>query len=146
MYIYFIKAGDGIKIGKTNNVKKRMGAIQNGNSNKLELIKHIWSCHSRCENFFHNHFKKYRISGEWFSAGIEPFIEDAINSAPRELGIVAESHYLIFEKLFSPNIADVEILNKITSFDLFPQKKRNVFMAKKRENRPKHFSQFSCLL
>ena len=68
--IYFVRAGEYIKIGMTKDVNGRMSAIQTGNPIKLELcgvIDHLTKeqAHSY-ERRLHNFFSALRVKGEWF--------------------------------------------------------------------------------
>lgn len=71
MYIYFIRAGDAIKVGVTTDVAKRMMAIQVGNPHKILLLhsinlskKHVREIESEIKTIFH----KTVLNGEWFQA------------------------------------------------------------------------------
>lgn len=79
MYVYFIQEGRGehgsIKIGKSNNVDKRLKSLQTGNPRKLTLMALI-KCRTpndahRLESKFHLMFKNDRVLGEWFSGMID---------------------------------------------------------------------------
>lgn len=67
-YIYFIICGGtgAVKIGRADNVKKRMADLQVSNPSKLSLL-----CHFRAPSIFeptlHTIFSKSRLRGEWFS-------------------------------------------------------------------------------
>jgi hypothetical protein len=68
--VYFISDGQFIKIGKANNVEKRMKELQIGNPHKLKILK-IIKCsneHSayELERFFHSILHSVNKSGEWF--------------------------------------------------------------------------------
>lgn len=78
MYVYFIQEGKGsrgnIKIGKSNDVDKRLKSLQTGNPRKLTLMASI-KCKSpddafKLERKFHAKFKSSQIRGEWFSGNI----------------------------------------------------------------------------
>ena len=66
---YFILCGDFIKIGFSNNIKKRMGQLQGGNPFKLYLIGVIYN--KWYERELHSIFKHLKIRGEWFKLNIE---------------------------------------------------------------------------
>ncbi len=67
-----------VKIGKATNIAKRMRELQTGNPLKLRLIA-ILSDDMEDERKFHDRFKAYRISGEWFR--FEQPIRDAVAMA-----------------------------------------------------------------
>ena len=67
-YIYFISDGTYVKIGVATDIEKRLRALQIGNSNKLNVIKKIYSDNVYdVEKALHETFKKYRIRGEWYN-------------------------------------------------------------------------------
>jgi hypothetical protein len=70
-WVYFIKGHgvyDKIKIGLTNNMKKRLSTLQTGNHNKLEIVAHIKTHNMKqLETSLHNHFDYCRTAGEWFT-------------------------------------------------------------------------------
>ena len=74
-YVYFIKCNPNqhhtnrsyeyVKIGMSNSIKgikRRFSTLQVGNPFKLELLGYI----EGNENYFHNYFMEYKVSGEWF--------------------------------------------------------------------------------
>lgn len=67
-YIYFIVCGatGAVKIGRADDVKKRLSGLQVSSPGKLSLL-----CHFRAPSVFegvlHTIFSKSRIRGEWFS-------------------------------------------------------------------------------
>ena len=70
-YVYFVKAGNAVKIGVANNIIKRMKSIQTHNSMKVKFCYAI-KCKSRhqalaLEGRIHHWQKKHRIRGEWFN-------------------------------------------------------------------------------
>lgn len=78
MYVYFIQIGDSgdIKIGYTNNIKKRLKELQTGSPKKLKLLGYIDGGRTK-EQELHSQFKQYRVNGEWFRLHQE--IVDYIN-------------------------------------------------------------------
>lgn len=66
-YIYFITDGIYVKIGKTTNVGKRLGAIRTCNYRDIDLLFSI-KCKDAytAEHKIHNYYKEYNIKGEWF--------------------------------------------------------------------------------
>lgn len=63
--IYIIKSGDKIKIGKTSNMHKRLMAYKTHNPD-IHLIK-TYDYDDSLEQYLHNYYKDYRITGEWFN-------------------------------------------------------------------------------
>ena len=73
--VYFISDGDCIKIGKSDNVERRLKEFQTGNSKKLSVVRTI-PCKSPkeaydLEFFFHKMFKPFKQNGEWYKLGGE---------------------------------------------------------------------------
>ncbi len=73
-YVYFIQAENKpfspIKIGVTNNLDKRLGALQTGNHDELNILG-VQKFRSQDamfdqERYLHRRFKKYNVHGEWF--------------------------------------------------------------------------------
>lgn len=65
MSVYFIRAGNYIKIGYADDPRKRLKELQTGNPNKLELLGSIPGDVSR-EKEVHHIFSDFRVNGEWF--------------------------------------------------------------------------------
>lgn len=66
-YVYFISDGRYCKIGVAKDVVKRLGQLQTGNSQKLNLIKVIEThVPYLIEHALHELFKSKRINGEWY--------------------------------------------------------------------------------
>lgn len=65
-YVYFIKMGNAVKIGFTTSIGRRLSAIQTSCPEPAEVIKVVPGSQAT-EQFFHDHFAKYRLRGEWFS-------------------------------------------------------------------------------
>jgi|GEM_PF-6278844 len=77
-YVYFVldRANDGVKIGWSLNLKRRLETMQGISFNKLELIFSTkGTLIDECR--FHKRFKKYNIHHEWFrySSEIKTYIE-----------------------------------------------------------------------
>ncbi len=76
MYVYFIQSGKkgAIKIGKANNVDKRMAELQVGNQYLLRVVAQIPCKSSKhaelTEKRLHRFFAKQKIRGEWFQGNI----------------------------------------------------------------------------
>lgn len=69
-YVYFVQAGDSIKIGVTVDLGARISALQTSTPHKLKLLKAIAG--GRPEEIeLHKRFDHLRIRGEWFRAEAE---------------------------------------------------------------------------
>ena len=65
-FVYFMKAGDRVKIGFSVNPRKRAEALQTGVAETIEILCTIPGG-ARVEKHFHARFKDERIGREWFS-------------------------------------------------------------------------------
>ena len=73
-YVYFIQAKNKpfspIKIGVSNNLEKRLGALQTGNHDELVILGtqrfRTQDAMFDRETALHHRFKKYNVHGEWF--------------------------------------------------------------------------------
>jgi hypothetical protein len=66
-FVYVLKAGPYFKIGRTNDITKRIAQISLQMPFKVELFKVINTDDSHClEEFLHEQWKQYRTNGEWF--------------------------------------------------------------------------------
>ena len=69
-WIYFIGAGDGepIKVGRANNIKRRLSVIQSGNPKRLTVLASYFSDDPiAAEQAYHARFAAHRLHGEWFA-------------------------------------------------------------------------------
>jgi hypothetical protein len=66
--VYFIRGGDAIKIGYTQDVVARLSALQTASSIPLELLASIDGDKAE-EVRQHRRWRHLRIRGEWFEAG-----------------------------------------------------------------------------
>jgi len=66
-YIYFLRANSYVKIGRTNNIDRRMAQIQPRLPFKTQVF-HVVETNDpvKYEHFFHDKFKDKRANGEWF--------------------------------------------------------------------------------
>jgi hypothetical protein len=64
--VYFITDGQNVKIGKTNDIDKRIGTLQTGNEKQLQLLYIIEDVPDSFETHVHGVCERYRLSGEWF--------------------------------------------------------------------------------
>lgn len=67
MAVYFLVDGgaDSVKIGMSNNPKKRQASLQTGSTESLLLLGTIEGGRD-VERSLHERFAEYRIRGEWF--------------------------------------------------------------------------------
>lgn len=73
--VYFIQQDGGdmfIKIGKTNNINRRLTELQTGSPYKLNIIVKIFAennSHANAiEKMLHERLGKFKSTGEWFTA------------------------------------------------------------------------------
>lgn len=69
-YVYFIRAGvDGpIKIGRANDMAKRVAMLQSGNHLRLTVLATVQlECAVAGEARYHRQFAEHRFRGEWFA-------------------------------------------------------------------------------
>jgi hypothetical protein len=83
--IYFVRAGEtgSVKIGKANDVAKRVAGIQVGCPQKLAVLR-VCDGDGRVEKFFHKKFAHLRQSGEWFTFSDEMLTAEYEAPAPHE--------------------------------------------------------------
>ena len=86
--IYFIrnKSNGLLKIGKTNNLSRRIGEIKKcfnflGMEEQNIELEAITYCpfnmnNSQVESYYHNLFKAYRVQGEWFNVTYQQLFEN----------------------------------------------------------------------
>lgn len=80
--VYFIRAGDRIKIGVTSNISRRMQALQTGHPEMLDLL-HTMPGGRREERQFHEQFRALRIrNSEWFICAGE--LAELLDTLPNE--------------------------------------------------------------
>ena len=80
-YLYGISDGVMIKLGMSNNIKKRIGVLQVGNPKKLSVIWSLKTGKSSgmtrlLEERLHKECKLYKIRGEWFDIGCMHIVRD----------------------------------------------------------------------
>lgn len=63
--VYFVRAGDKVKIGFSRNLRRRMIDLQNASPIELELI-HTMPGSTFTEHKLHVQFSNQRAGGEWF--------------------------------------------------------------------------------
>jgi mRNA-degrading endonuclease YafQ of YafQ-DinJ toxin-antitoxin module len=64
-HLYFIKCGEYIKIGSTDNIDRRVKDLRNSNPYPVELIMSMVGQGHR-EADYHELYKEHRVHGEWF--------------------------------------------------------------------------------
>ncbi len=67
--LYMLKCGPWIKIGATNNIKKRVASIQSLNPYPVTLVG-FWKDEGYLEEKWHNNLSHLERRGEWFKAGV----------------------------------------------------------------------------
>jgi hypothetical protein len=84
-YVYLIGSTDSplVKIGRTNNLQKRLGDIQRMGPVPLEVLWCLEGGHE-LEKALHRHLRKRRKHGEWFDLGNNPVV--AVSEALEALG------------------------------------------------------------
>ena len=81
-YVYAIENSDKkIKIGKTTNTKRRFGEIerQSGTVIVHKYVSPLVRYYSKLESDVLNHFKDFRLNGEWFSCDFDS-VKSFVNS------------------------------------------------------------------
>lgn len=72
--IYFIQETglfrNRVKIGLTDNLKKRLGQLRSGSPSTLRLLL-VLPGDTQEEAYYHERFAQYRIHGEWFKYGLK---------------------------------------------------------------------------
>lgn len=67
LQVYFLRAGDFVKIGWARDVEKRIKALQTANPHELELLGVIPGCDD-VERVIHQRFNALHVRGEWYRA------------------------------------------------------------------------------
>lgn len=65
-YIYFMFDGEMIKVGRANNVVKRMRSMQSSHPRELTLLA-TFNAHKSVEKLIHERFRACHERGEWFT-------------------------------------------------------------------------------
>ncbi len=76
--LYFIRAGDAVKIGRTRDVAARVRNIQANNHEEVDCLV-VLKGRGHEEKVWHQQFRDGHIRGEWFRWS--PEIELAVNEA-----------------------------------------------------------------
>ena len=131
--IYFIGSTEmmAVKIGKSNNPKKRLAGLQTGNSHKLTLFAVIEDVPHEYEKELHELMDHIHIKGEWFkltnelihfmvnknTATILGFKGELFNNDPQEVFLDKAIDKLIsWSGDCTDFISDSEILNVIDRY------------------------------
>ena len=78
--VYFLRFQNYVKIGKTNNIYKRMSSLQTNIPFKLDCVLLLNGGYSK-EKELHDLFVDYRVSGEWYEYScVKSFIDSAIEN------------------------------------------------------------------
>lgn len=81
---------DAVKIGKANDVNKRLASIQTGNHLECRVIA-TWKFHSEerafhVEKLAHYAFRRFRLAGEWHKPKLARFLDFLNTQAAEEKG------------------------------------------------------------
>lgn len=92
--VYLITDGNNVKIGYSNDTKKRLKNLQTSNPYKLKLLLNIKDGDMELESFLHYKFSKLRIrnNGEWFKydASIQKFVEEVKSDPEHPHNLLAQ--------------------------------------------------------
>lgn len=105
MILYFIRAGDAIKVGIASDLNKRIGAIQTSSPHKINLVHSIDLSYEKArqiEKEIHTFFQKTNLQGEWFRS--TQFMLDYIEHI-KENGF--ESHASWIQKRYLEEYEDI---------------------------------------
>jgi hypothetical protein len=85
-YVYLLRSGQHIKIGKSKQVDERLKQISPKTPLPVELL-HYWPCDdmSATESYLHRLFAAYRSNGEWFT------LSDRVIAALRSVAYVRKA-------------------------------------------------------
>lgn len=64
-FVYFAVAGDAVKIGFSIKPTERVKSLQTSATEYVEVVRLIPGT-DQTERYFHGHFERYRLRGEWF--------------------------------------------------------------------------------
>jgi hypothetical protein len=78
--VYFLRAGDAIKIGRTKNLARRLRALATGSAAPLELLAAVPGGRD-LEAQLHRRWRHLHLRGEWFRA------DDALVRSARALAV-----------------------------------------------------------
>ena len=92
--LYFIRCGEYIKIGTSDNVPRRLRDLQVANPQKLELLCTLEG-QGHLEQEFHRLFDYQKVRGEWFDFSGPSFGSSADNFAENILAGLPQSSRLL---------------------------------------------------
>lgn len=77
--LYFITDGEYVKIGRANNVYKRLAQLQTGNPKALWVLAVIKD-KGMNESWVHKTLSQYRVSNEWYilNENVKSFIKSLV--------------------------------------------------------------------
>lgn len=64
-HLYFIRSGPYVKIGRTDNINKRLTQLQAMNPHEIRLVNY-YENKGELEHTLHENFKHFHHQGEWF--------------------------------------------------------------------------------
>ena len=64
-HVYFLRAGNVVKIGHSTNLRSRFKSLKTGIAEDARVVKALPGGRNR-EREFHKRFAEYRLRGEWF--------------------------------------------------------------------------------
>lgn len=104
MFVYFIRAGEYVKIGKAADPEDRMRGMQTACPFHMRLVGTI-DCRSDggayiYERKLHHRFRSLRVRGEWFrwDKGLKRFIQENLAEDEREMLLEEQLHILMDAK------------------------------------------------
>lgn len=68
-YIYFVRSGDRVKVGRAVDIPRRLAELRGANAKPIQLLGAI-PAHATTEGLIHERFHDLRIAGEWFTADV----------------------------------------------------------------------------
>jgi len=105
MFLYFVRAGDAIKVKVATDIKTRIDGMQTGRPYKIKLLHCIDLPSEKArlmEKEIHTFFQKTNLQGEWFR--YTQFIFDYIENL-KDNGL--ESHAAWLKKRFSEEYKEI---------------------------------------
>jgi hypothetical protein len=67
MNLYFIRAGQRVKIGRSADVQRRLSALQTGCPYPAQVLLTVPIAAASIEKIYHDALKRWRVKGEWFT-------------------------------------------------------------------------------
>lgn len=94
-YLYFVRQGEAVKIGRASNVQRRIEELQTASPTPLELLVAV-PAHASLEKEYLKRLEPYRLNGEWFLS--VPLIERLVISlqdGANPVGLLFSWHQLL---------------------------------------------------